>query len=153
MLTTDYSRATEEHYVNILLVEDNLGDARLVEEAVRESRGAHQVYLVQDGSAALVFLRRETPYTTVPQPDLILLDLNLPKKGGRDVLADVKADPVLRHIPIIILTSTQTDAEVRRSYEHGAAAYCVKPQDLDDYLSLVQTIIEFWGKRARLAMG
>ena len=139
--------------MNILLVEDNLGDARLVEEAVRESRGVHHVCLVQDGLAALAFLRRETPYTTVPQPDLILLDLNLPKKDGREVLADVKADPGLRHIPVIMLTSTQTDAEVRRAYEHGAAAYCVKPQDLDDYFSLVRMIVEFWGKRARLAAG
>ena len=79
--------------MNILLVEDNLGDVRLVEEAVRESRGVHQVYLVQDGLAALMFLRRESPYTTVPRPDLILLDLNLPRKDGRDVLADSK--PIL----------------------------------------------------------
>jgi CheY-like chemotaxis protein len=139
--------------MNILLVEDNLADARLVEEAIRGSRGVHQVWLVQDGVAALAFLRREAPYTTVPRPDLILLDLNLPRKDGREVLAEVKADPALRAIPVITLTSTQTDAEVRRAYEHGVAAYCVKPDDLDGHMSLIQIIVELWGKRARLATG
>jgi two-component system, chemotaxis family, response regulator Rcp1 len=139
--------------VHILVVEDNVADARLVEEAIRDQQSFHQLSFVTDGRAAMAFVRQQEPYAGVRRTDLILLDLNLPHKDGREVLAECKADPALRHIPVIIWTSTQADAEVRRLYELGAAAYCVKPFDLDDYLSLIRMIVEFWGQRARLAVG
>jgi CheY-like chemotaxis protein len=139
--------------MHILVVEDNAADVHLIGEAIQEHDGAHRVSVVMDGRAAMAFVRREESYTKVPAPDLILLDLNLPRKDGRMVLAECKADPALRHIPVIILTSTQADAEVRHLYALGAAAYCVKPSMLDDYLSLIQMIVEFWGRRARLATG
>jgi len=139
--------------VHILVVEDNRADARLIEEAIRDHDGAHQVSVVMDGRAAMAFMRREGQYTDAQRPDLILLDLNLPHKDGREVLAECKADPTLHHIPVIIWTSTQADTEVQRGYALGAAAYCVKPSTLNDYLGLVQMIVEFWGRRARLAMG
>src|SRR5262245_49073947 len=138
--------------MHILVVEDNKADARLVEEAIRDHDSAHQVSVVTDGKAAMAFVRREGQYTEARHADLILLDLNLPHKDGREVLVECKADPALRYIPVIIWTSTQADAEVRRLYDMGAAAYCVKPPNLDDYLSLVQLIVELWGRRARLAV-
>ena len=139
--------------MNILLVEDNPADARLVLEAVQTGRVPTQLHVVGDGLAALAFLRREGDAATAPRPDLILLDLNLPKKHGWEVLAAVKAEPSLRRIPVIILTSTQAEHEVQRGYDLGAAAYCVKPQDLDDYLNLIHTLTEFWGRHVRLAVG
>jgi len=137
--------------VNILLVEDNTGDARLVVEAIQASRVRGQVHVVGDGTEALAFLRREGSYAGALRPDLILLDLNLPKKDGHAVLATVKAMPALQHIPVIILTGTQAEADMQRTYDLGVAAHCVKPQDLDDYFSLVQTIVEVWGRKVRLA--
>lgn len=140
--------------MHILVVEDNRADSRLIEQALRDYDGAHQVSVVADGQAAMAFVSREQPYTTVRRTDLMLLDLNLPYKDGREVVAECKANPVLRHIPIIIWTSTQAAAEVRQLYTLGAAAYCVKPSTLDDYLGLVQKIVEFWGSRhTRLVEG
>jgi two-component system, chemotaxis family, response regulator Rcp1 len=136
--------------VHILVVEDNKADAWLVRDALREVP-PHHVSIVEDGAQAMAFLRREEPYTSTVLPDLIVLDLNLPGKDGRAVLVECKADPALRHIPIIVLTSTQAQEEVNRAYMLGAAAYCHKPNDLDEYLSLIQIIAEFWGRRARLA--
>jgi len=138
--------------VHILVIEDNRADAHLIKTALRNDPFC-QVTIVEDGRAAMAYLRREEPYKNASHSDLMLLDLNLPYKTGREVLAECKADPALRHIPVIILTSTQADTEVRRLYELGAAAYCVKPTDLDDYLSLIQMIAEFWGRRAHLTMG
>jgi chemotaxis family two-component system response regulator Rcp1 len=138
--------------MNILLVEDNPGDAHLVVEALTTSRVSSQLYCVPDGDAALAFLRRQGAYAAMPRPDLILLDLNLPKLDGREVLTEVKTDPALRRIPVIVFTSTHTEQEVRFVYDRGANAYCVKPQDLDGYLSLVHAIIDFWGTRVRLPM-
>ncbi len=139
--------------MHILIVEDNPADARLIEEAIRTHDAAHKISTVADGRSAMTFVRREGGYAEARKPDLIRLDLNLPYKNGRDVLTECKADPALRHMPIVIWTSTQADAEVRCLYELGAAAYCVKPVKLEDYLSLVQMIVEFWGRRARLAVG
>jgi CheY-like chemotaxis protein len=136
--------------VHILVVEDNKADARLVVDALRDEP-AHRVSIVEDGQAAMAFLRREGLYAQGVRPDLILLDLNLPRKDGRAVLAEVKADPTLRVIPVIVLTSTQTSAEIVRAYASGAAAYCLKPMDLDQYLGLIRMIAEFWGRRAQLA--
>ena len=139
--------------MNILLVEDNPGDTRLVREAIQTSRAPSQLYYVPDGDAAMMFLRREGEYASMPRPDLMLLDLNLPKKDGREVLLEVKTDPALRRLPVIIFTSTHTEQEVRHAYDLGVNAYCVKPNDLDAYLSLVQSILDFWGTRVRLPTG
>lgn len=136
--------------MHILVVEDNKADARLVQAALRDAP-LHRVSIVEDGEQAMAFLRRLEPYGLVTQPDLILLDLNLPRKDGQAVLAECKADPALRHIPIVVLTSTQAPTEVTRAYTLGAAAYCHKPHDLDEYFSLIQLIAELWGRRARLA--
>ena len=136
--------------MHILVVEDNPADARLAKDALRDSP-EHQVSIVADGEQAMAFVRRLAPYTTVLPTDLMLLDLNIPYKDGRVVLAECKADPLLCHIPIIMLTSTQAPEEVTRAYQLGAAAYCLKPHDLDEYFSLIQTIADFWGRRARLA--
>ena len=138
--------------MHILVVEDNAADARLVIDALRDDP-RHSVSVVEDGTEAMAFLRRAAPYATVRRTDLIVLDLNVPNKDGRAVLAECKADPALQHIPIIILTSTQATEEVRRAYAHGAAAYCLKPLDLDEYFNLIQMIAEFWGRRAQLAEG
>ena len=138
--------------MHILVVEDNKADARLVVEALQDVP-VHRVSIVEDGVQAMALLHRDDPYCGALRPDLILLDLNLPQKDGRAVLAECKADPALRHIPVVILTSTQADAEVRRMYTLGTAAYFVKPNDLDEYLSLIHMIAELWGRRARLAGG
>jgi CheY-like chemotaxis protein len=138
--------------MHILVVEDNKADAQLVIAALR-AEPWHRVEVVEDGVAAMTRLRRETPYAQAPRPDLILLDLNLPYKDGRAVLAECKADRALRTIPVVILTSTQTPEEVSRAYAAGAAAYCLKPMELDEYLSLIRLIAELWGKRAQLATG
>lgn len=136
--------------MHILVVEDNKADARLVVNALRE-HPLHRVSIVEDGEQAMAFVRRLAPYTTVLPTDLILLDLNIPGKDGRVVLAECKADPLLCHIPIIMLTSTEAPEEVTRAYQLGATAYCHKPQDLDDYFSLIHMIAEFWGRWAQLA--
>jgi CheY-like chemotaxis protein len=138
--------------MHILVVEDNKADARLAVDALRDEPD-YRVSVVEDGVQAMAFLRREAPYTTVSRPDLILLDLNLPYKDGRAVLAECKADPSFRQIPIVILTSTQAPEEVQRAYTLGAAAYCLKPMRLEDYFSLIQMIAELWGRRALLATG
>lgn len=133
--------------MNILVVEDNKADARLTTDALKERNGYHQVQVVEDGLEALALLRREGQYEKTPRPDLILLDLNLPHKDGREVLAEMKADPALRRIPVLILTSTQAEVEVQRLYDLGATAYCLKPNNLDEYLSLIQMIVAFWSNR------
>lgn len=138
--------------MHILIVEDNKADARLAMDALRGDP-SYRVSIVEDGKQAMAFLRREEPYTAAPRVDLILLDLNLPEKDGRAVLAECKTDPLLCHIPVIMLTSTQAPEEVTRAYQRGAALYCHKPNDLHDYLSLIQMIAELWGRRGRLATG
>jgi len=136
--------------MRILLVEDNAGDARLVIEAVKECTIPTQVIVVQDGLQALAFLRHQGEYISAPRPDLLLLDLNLPKKDGRDVLVEIKADPVLKRIPVVILTSSYADEDVLQAYTHGANCYVLKPIDLVAYFSLVQELVSFWGTRVRL---
>lgn len=138
--------------MHILVVEDNKADARLIQDALRNDP-YHRLSIVEDGVQAMAFVRREGAYAGVLPTDLILLDLNLPNKDGRAVLAECKADPALRHIPVVILTSTQAEAEVRRMYATGAAAYFLKPYDLTEYFSLIQLIAELWGRRAQLVGG
>ncbi|HEX5417854.1 MAG TPA: response regulator [Chloroflexota bacterium] len=128
----------------ILLVEDNPGDVRLTREALREGKAIHHLNVSRDGVDALAFLRREDPYTDAPRPDLILLDLNLPRKDGREVLAAIKADQALKHIPVVVLTTSQAEQDVARSYELSANCYIAKPVDLDQFMHVVRAVEDFW---------
>jgi CheY-like chemotaxis protein len=134
----------------ILLVEDNLGDARLVSEALRETGSGSQLRHVDDGVEALAFLRRQGAHDGAARPDLILLDLNLPRKSGREVLAEIKADDTLRRIPVVVLTSSQSDEDVLSVYTLNANCYVPKPADLDQFLAAIRSIEQFWFKTARL---
>jgi len=133
-----------------LLVEDSPGDVRLTREALREGKVRNNLHVVPDGVEAVAFLRREGSYADVPRPDLILLDLNLPKKGGREVLEDIKSDPDLMRIPVVILTTSQAEQDVLESYRLRANAYVTKPVDLDQFLRVVKSIEEFWLEIVRL---
>lgn len=130
--------------IEILLVEDNPGDVRLTLEALEEAKVRNTVHVARDGVAALAFLRRAAAHTTAPRPGLILLDLNLPKKDGREVLAEIKADPQLRRIPVVVLTTSQAEQDILRTYDLGANCYVTKPVDLDQFLHVVQSIESFW---------
>jgi CheY-like chemotaxis protein len=133
-----------EREVEILLVEDNLADARLTVEAMKEAKVRNRLSHVHDGDEALAFLRREGPFADAPRPDLILLDLNMPRKDGREVLAAVKADPGLKRIPIVVLTSSGAEEDILKAYNLNANCYVTKPVDLDQFLKVVQAIEEFW---------
>ncbi len=130
--------------IEILLIEDSAGDARLALEAIREVKLHNHLSWVADGVEALAFLRREGAHVSAPRPDLILLDLNLPKKCGREVLAEIKADPALRRIPVVVLTMSQAEEDVHRAYNLNANCYISKPVDLEKFLKVVRTIKEFW---------
>lgn len=132
------------HPVEILLVEDNPGDVRLTREALRDAKVRNNLHVASDGVEALQFLRRQGNFEQVPQPDLILLDLNLPKKGGREVLEEIKQDKGLKHIPVVILTTSQAEQDILESYRLRANAYVTKPVDLEQFLRVVRTIEEFW---------
>jgi len=134
----------------ILLVEDNPGDVFLTQEAFRESRLAHRLSVVEDGEEAVRFLRRQGEHQAAPKPDLILLDLNLPRKDGREVLAEVKSDDALRHIPIIVLTTSEADQDVRRAYKLHANCYLTKPIRMDDFLQKIKSVEDFWLGLVRL---
>ena len=136
--------------IEILLVEDNPGDVRLTTEALRDAKVRNHLTVAPDGVEALAMLRKEGRHATVPRPDLILLDLNLPKKGGREVLEEVKADESLKHIPVVILTTSQAERDIAESYRLQANAYVTKPVDLEQFLKVVQTIEEFWLEIVRL---
>jgi two-component system, chemotaxis family, response regulator Rcp1 len=130
--------------VEILLVEDNPGDVRLTREALKEGKVRNNLYVASDGMKALAFLRREGEFSDAPRPDLILLDLNLPRKDGREVLEEVKADPQLRLIPVVILTSSQAEQDIVRAYDLHANCYISKPVDLDQFITVVKSIEDFW---------
>jgi CheY-like chemotaxis protein len=130
--------------IEILLVEDNPGDARLTLEAFKEGRVLNNLTVIHDGADALAYLRREGPYSNATQPDLVLLDLNLPKKDGREVLEEVKSDERLRNIPIVVLTTSTSPDDVSRAYGSHANCYITKPVDLDQFLRVVQSIESFW---------
>jgi chemotaxis family two-component system response regulator Rcp1 len=136
---TDRGRALE-----ILLVEDNPGDVRLAQEALYDAKMSNNLNVVSDGVEALAYLRREGRHARAPRPDLVLLDLNLPKKDGREVLEEVKEDPDLRTIPIVVLTTSDAEGDVIRSYELHANAYVRKPVDFDAFIEVVRTIEDFW---------
>ena len=130
--------------VEILLVEDNPGDYRLTQEALKEGKVFNNLYWAKDGVEALDFLKRRGEHAGAPRPDIILLDLNLPKKDGREVLSEIKRDEQLRAIPVVILTTSKAEEDVLRSYDLHANCYVTKPVDLDKFIVVVQSIDRFW---------
>ena len=130
--------------IEILLVEDNPGDVRLTLEVMKDARVRNHMSMVKDGVEALAFLRREGDYADAPRPDLILLDLNLPKKDGREVLADIKADPTLRRIPVVVLTVSKDEEDILKSYDLYANCYVTKPINMEQFIAVVRSIEDFW---------
>lgn len=130
--------------VDILLVEDNPGDARLAVEALKEGNVSNRLHVVPDGVEAMAFLRREGKYADAPRPHVVLLDLNLPRKDGRQVLAEVKTDEVLKRIPVVVLTTSQAEQDITKSYELHANCYITKPVDLDRFITVIRSIEDFW---------
>jgi CheY-like chemotaxis protein len=130
--------------VEILLVEDNPGDARLMIEALKEGKVSNHLNIARDGVEALAILRQEGQYAKAPRPDLIMLDLNLPKKDGREVLAEIKADDELKIIPVVILTTSQAEQDILKSYNLHANCYVTKPVDLEQFISVLKFVEDFW---------
>lgn len=136
--------------IEILMVEDNPGDVRLTREALKGGKVWNQLHVVEDGVAALDFLYRRAPFQAAPRPDLILLDLNLPKMDGREVLSRIKSDDTLKTIPVVVLTTSQAEEDVVRAYRLNANCYVTKPVDLHQFNRIVQAIEEFWLTVVRL---
>lgn len=136
--------------IEILMVDDNPGDARLTEEAFKEVGLQNHFQWISDGDEALAFLRRKRPHDRAPRPDLILLDLNMPRKDGRQVLAELKSDAALREIPVIVLTTSQAEDDIRHAYQLEANCYINKPVSLEDFIQVVRSIKHFWFSLARL---
>jgi two-component system, chemotaxis family, response regulator Rcp1 len=130
--------------VEILLVEDNPGDVRLTQEALKEGKVYNNLHWAKDGVEALEFLKRQGKHANAPRPDIILLDLNLPKKDGREVLAQIKKDGDLKQIPVVVLTTSEAEEDVLKSYELHANCYVTKPVDLEKFIHVVQSIDRFW---------
>ncbi|WP_227013682.1 response regulator [Paenibacillus psychroresistens] len=130
--------------VEILLVEDNPGDIRLIVEVLKDGKIKNNLSVVEDGEQALAYLLREGIYTDAIVPDIILLDLNLPKINGTEVLAEIKKHPLLKHIPVIILTTSEAEQDILRAYDLHANCYITKPVNLDQFLNVVRSIEEFW---------
>jgi chemotaxis family two-component system response regulator Rcp1 len=139
--------------VEILLVEDNPADARLTREVFEGGRLSTHLNVVSDGEQALGFLRREGIYESAPRPKLVLLDLNLPRKDGREVLEELKSDAALCRIPVIVLTTSAAQSDIMRAYELQANCFITKPLDLDEYFAVVRSIEDFWLATARLPSG
>ncbi|HUT32973.1 MAG TPA: response regulator [Planctomycetota bacterium] len=130
--------------VEILLVEDNPGDVRLTREAFRTAKVSNRLHVASDGEEAMAFLRRQGRFAAAPRPDLILLDLNLPRKDGKEVLAEIKADPALRSIPVVVLTVSAEEEDVLRAYHLNANCYIAKPVEFAQFLRVVRSIESFW---------
>ena len=130
--------------VEILLVEDNPGDHRLTKEALKEGKVYSNLHWAKDGVEAMEFLRRQGKFAEAPRPDIILLDLNLPKKDGREVLQEIKSDDVLRRIPVVVLTTSKAEEDVLKSYNLHANCYVTKPVDLEQFIRVVKSIDVFW---------
>jgi CheY-like chemotaxis protein len=130
--------------VEVLLVEDSPGDIRLTREAFKDAKVHINLHVTLDGAEAMAFLKREQPHANAPRPDLILLDLNLPKKDGREVLKEIKESPILGSIPVVVLTTSAAEADILRSYRLHANCYITKPVDLDGFLKVVKSIDSFW---------
>lgn len=139
--------------IEILLVEDNPGDARLAKEALKDSKLANNLYIADDGVEAMDFLNKVGKYSSMPRPDLVILDLNLPKKDGREVLAEIKNDDNLKRIPVVILTISQAEEDILKSYNLHANCFISKPIDLDQFMKVVKSIEDFWLTIVKLPNG
>ena len=148
MSATEFGRPVE-----ILLVEDNPGDVRLTQETLKDSKLLNRISVAADGVEAMAFLRREGQYVKATCPDLILLDLNLPKKDGREVLAEIKTDEQLRRIPVVVLTTSSTEQDILKTYDLHANCYITKPVNLDQFIAVVKAIEEFWFTIVKLPPG
>jgi len=138
-MTMPAGRAAE-----VLLVEDSPGDVRLTREALKEGKVRNNLNVVPDGVEAMAYLRREGPYGNATRPDIVLLDLNMPRKDGREVLAEMKADDSLKRIPVVILTTSEAEQDILRTYDLHANCYLTKPVDLDQFISIVKSVEDFW---------
>jgi CheY-like chemotaxis protein len=138
-MTMPAGRAAE-----VLLVEDSPGDVRLTREALKEGKVRNNLNVVPDGVEAMAYLRREAPYGNATRPDIVLLDLNMPRKDGREVLAEMKADDSLKRIPVVILTTSEAEQDILRTYDLHANCYLTKPVDLDQFISIVKSVEDFW---------
>jgi len=136
--------------IDILLVEDNPGDVVLAQEALKESKVRNKLFVVDDGVEAMAFLRKEGKYAGASRPDLILLDLNLPRKSGREVLAEVKIDEDLKRIPVVVLTVSKAEEDIIKCYNHHANCYITKPLDFNQFMEVTKSIEEFWLTIVRL---
>lgn len=130
--------------IEILLVEDNEGDIGLVEEVFQEAKIRNNLYVAEDGEEAMLFLRREGEFSDSPRPDIILLDLNLPKKDGREVLKEIKEDDSLKRIPVVVLTTSKAEEDILKSYDLHANSYISKPVDFDQFIRVIKSIEDFW---------
>lgn len=139
-----------ERGVKILLVEDNPADARLVKEAFKYFKIENEIFVVEDGLEAMKFLKNEEEYDNVQKPDIILLDLNLPRKDGREVLKEIKKDNVLKLIPVVILTTSHAEEDILGTYKNNANCYITKPVDLDQFISVINSIQDFWLNKVKL---
>lgn len=134
----------ESKPIEILLVEDNPGDARLAVEALKESKVRNNIHTASDGVEAMEFLRKEGEFSSALRPDLVLLDLNMPRKDGREVLAEIKEDPKLKIIPVVVMTTSQLEEDILKSYGLHANCYVTKPVDLEQFMKVVKAIEDFW---------
>ena len=141
------------HPIEILLVEDNPGDSRLAKEALKESKLKNNLYVAEDGVEAMNFLYKKGKYSKMPRPDLVILDLNLPKKDGREVLAEIKNDDNLKRIPVVILTISKAEEDILKTYNLHANCYVTKPLDLDQFMKVVRSIEDFWLTIVKLPNG
>ncbi len=135
---------TDRQPIHILLVEDNPGDVRLTQEALKEGEIPNILHVVEDGVKAMAFLHREEEHAGAVRPDLILLDLNIPRKDGRAVLAEIKADEKLKQIPVVVVSTSQADDDITKAYDLHANCYVIKPVDLDSFINMVKAIENFW---------
>lgn len=138
------------HLMQILLVEDSAADVRLTQEALKDAKILNELHVARDGVEAMDFLQQRGDRAGAPRPDIVILDLNLPRKDGKEVLAEMKGDPDLRSIPVAVLTTSDAEADVLESYDLGANCFLTKPVDLDQFLKVVQAVEEFWLGMVRL---
>jgi CheY-like chemotaxis protein len=136
--------------VTILLVEDNEGDVGLVEEVFEDAKIRNILHVAEDGEEAMNFLHKKEPFTKVPTPDIILLDLNLPQKDGREVLEEIKTDEDLKRIPVVVLTTSKAEEDILKSYDLHANSYITKPVDFDQFIKVIRSIEDFWLEVVRL---
>jgi CheY-like chemotaxis protein len=144
---------TQPKLVQILLVEDNPGDVRLIIEAFREGKLCNNLRVVENGEEAMAYLRRESRYIAAPRPDLILLDLNMPKMNGHEVLAEIKEDPEFKSIPVVVLTTSDAENDILKTYDLHANCYVTKPVDFEQFIRIVKFVKDFWLSIVKLPHG